>query len=70
MGVWGGPPEDLLPPIGRPQSAARAGAVTPALSQTGEYARLQVTEGGSTRCVHPALGEELSPGTSASGQCE
>uniref|UniRef100_A0A8C5YWL3 Thyroglobulin n=1 Tax=Marmota marmota marmota TaxID=9994 RepID=A0A8C5YWL3_MARMA len=41
---------------------------TPTCLETGEYTRLQETEGRPT-CVHPASGEEVSPGMSSSGQC-
>lgn len=43
--------------------------LTLALSQTGAFARLQVSEAG-TWCVDPVSGEGAPPGTNSSAQCE
>lgn len=45
------------------------GDMTSALSQTGEFARLQVSEAGIW-CVDPASGEGAPPGANSSAQCE
>ena len=49
--------------------ASLLGDTTSVLSQTGEFARLQVSEAG-TWCVDPASGEGVPPGKNSSAQCE